>query len=188
MEQLGRKTIAATGSTSSKSKIDIMWEKAHISTHNKVVVKQRTDRCQLLSISGQSRQVLQLCLWWFGELPGLQPEMVPVDNPTLHKAFDFIVPLAEMWQSDKVKTKNELLARRDEKLATLDISRRGKIKKRDKINKVEMPSGHGDEPQTKKTKVTEQLTAAELPEDAELFAEQPVFLEEIEDAALESLT
>ena len=184
------KAKATKPAASSKPKIDIMWEKEHVITHNKVVVKQRTDRCQLLAVYDQNRQVLQVCLKWFGNLPLPQPEMVPADNPALKKAFDFVLPLAEMWQSDAVKTKADLLALRDERLASLRIDTKNKAQKRKASPKQEeLASPSKTDAAEPKMKNPREEAEQQHPEGehAELFEEPPVFLDETEAAALESL-
>ena len=116
--------------------------------------------------------------------------MVPADNPALKKAFDFVLPLAEMWQSDAVKTKADLLGLRDERLASLRIDTKNKAQKRKaspKQAELASPSKtDAAEPKMKNPREEEEQQHPEG-EHAELFEEPPVFLDETEAAALESL-
>ena len=92
-----------------------LWSGVHSITNNKVTVVQRVDRSLLLSVVEQGRQILQVRVDRFGELPGPQPSTVPRTDPTLSKAADFLQPIAEDYCRDVIKL-TDLQQIRDEKL------------------------------------------------------------------------
>ena len=71
-------------------------------------LEQRTGKTELLALSDQEHQILQVQLWKFGPLPLPQPAPLPRGHETLEKAIDFMMKFVEMWKLDKVQDKKKL--------------------------------------------------------------------------------
>jgi CheY-like chemotaxis protein len=61
-----------------KAKITPVWQGVQSVTHNQLCLQQRTDKCMLLSLYEQSKQILQVELWKFGAMPVGPPSPVPL--------------------------------------------------------------------------------------------------------------
>jgi hypothetical protein len=70
----------------------------------------------LLSLQESTRQILQVHLWKFGELPQPQPQPIKNDHPTCVKAVAFLMPLILDYKDGKYDSEVELKAARDEKM------------------------------------------------------------------------
>jgi hypothetical protein len=102
-----------------RPKTEQLWEGTHHSSHNKLLLSQRTDRGLLLSFFEQGRQICSFPVKLFGPLPEPQPGAVPKNNETLQKAVDFLTPLCEGYATGQIVDGVELKKIRDEKLKEL---------------------------------------------------------------------
>ena len=78
-----------------------LWEGDHSVTKHLLTIQQRCDRCLLLSMFEQDRQILQVRVDKFGHLDHQNRQ--PDDNETLQKALSFMIEIAVMFQSDQYK-------------------------------------------------------------------------------------
>jgi hypothetical protein len=143
-----------------RPKQEQLWEGTHHSSHNKLLLSQRTDRGLLLSFFEQGRQICSVPVKLFGPLPEPQPGAVPKNNETLQKAVDFLTPLCEGYATGQIADGVELKKIRDEKLKELQLLGR-QISTRPKEAKKK-PS--------KQYHITSQLPLAEQSLPAELGA------------------
>ena len=114
----------------SKQQEQPLWKSSHVVTNNTVWMAQRTDRSLLLSVYDQGRQIGQVRVDTFGELPEPQPAVVARNHPALMKAVDFFKPLAEAYSKGEIKDKEELKAQRDKLLKELGVKLKGNLRKR----------------------------------------------------------
>ena len=92
----------------------------HVKTKNKLRVDLRVDRALLLSVYESSRQIYNLCVWDFGDLPDepKQPSRIPIDNPVVQKAFECIKPTVIKYSQDEIKSAQEFKKLANETCAT----------------------------------------------------------------------
>ena len=103
-----------------------LWEGEHVSTHHRIWAAQRIDRVLLLSTYEQGKQITQIRIDLFGELPEPQPNAVSPDHPAVVAAMKFMEPLLIDYQQDKLKDKHELKAARDASMKELGLCGRKK--------------------------------------------------------------
>jgi hypothetical protein len=102
-----------------KAKITPVWQGVHNVTHNQLCLQQRTDRCMLLSLYEQSKQILQVELWKFGAMPVGPPSPVPNNHECVSNATTFLMPMVLAYQADEIKSHAELKHVKNEKLKAL---------------------------------------------------------------------
>ena len=100
----------------------VLWEKEHTVTHQRIWAAQIVDRKLLVSTYGQGRQMLQVRVDLFGNLPDLQPAPVANDHEAVAKAMALLQPLLQDFVDDNMKDKHELKKARDEALKKLGLS------------------------------------------------------------------
>ena len=85
-------------------KIEPLYEATHCLTKNKIRVDLRVDRALLLSVYESSKQIFNLCLWDYGELPTTppQPARLPNDSPLVQKAFKAIKHVVIEYVENKI--------------------------------------------------------------------------------------
>ena len=76
----------------------ILWKGEQKDSHHSLHLAQRCDRCLLLSLYEQGRQVAQIKVGDFGPLPLPQPGVVDKANKTLGLALAFMQPIAVMYE------------------------------------------------------------------------------------------
>lgn len=129
----------------------VLWSGTHVITKHSLEIKQRVDRQLLLSLYEQSRQILQVRMDKFGDVP--DQKQLPPDHATLKLALDFMVPLAESFKDDAVDIDG---LKKQKKIAE---SRLGVSQAREPVQVQKRPaSGENEDkeekPVTKKKKTT----------------------------------
>ena len=89
MHEMSIEAYTNANKSRKKDEIEPLLVAEHKKNHHRVSVAQRTDRCLLISVYEQSRQVLQLRADAFGPLPDPQPAVTTNDNPTIKKVWFF---------------------------------------------------------------------------------------------------
>ena len=105
-----------------KSSSDPLWS-GETPSHNRVLIQQRTDRDLLLSIYEQSRHILQVKMSLFGDLPGVQPCVVPTSTPALQKALAFMSGLAKRYCDGEIEDAPALKKERNRLLESMGLAR-----------------------------------------------------------------
>ena len=66
----------------------------HVETNNAIAIQTRWSRPLLMVVTEQKRQILNVRVEWFGELPQPLPKQVGIFNETVQKCLHFMKPLA----------------------------------------------------------------------------------------------
>ena len=104
-----------------------LWESVHSVTHHRIAVCQRLHQdILLLCVMEQNRQLSQIRLDTFGEVPEPQPRQLDATHPTVLAAIRFFELLLGNYCIGELKDKFEFQRARDEKLAELGLCRPGK--------------------------------------------------------------
>lgn len=116
-----------------QSKAGPLWESRTHDTHHRLTLQQRVDRVLLLSLIEQTRQLLQIRVDLFGELPDdpPQPARLPRHHDALTKAVEFLQPLAEAYSKGEVLQAN-LKEELKKKIADSDLKQKRPKHKTDK--------------------------------------------------------
>ena len=93
------------------SSVGDLWVATQKETKHKLTIKQRVDRCLLLSLFEQQRQILQLRMNLLGPVDD-ENRQLPKGHPTLEKALAIMVPLGTKFANSKM-SKAELKLARD---------------------------------------------------------------------------
>ena len=102
-------------------KASCIWEAEHKIAHHRIWTAQRVDRTLLLSVYEQARQICQVRLDLFGDLPQPQPAPIPDDHPAIPKAMQFMEPLLKRFIADDIKDAQELKQARDVQLKAMGL-------------------------------------------------------------------
>ena len=94
-----------------------LWCETHCESKHKLTVKQRVDRCLLLSLYEQQQQILQLRLNLFGKVED-EAKQLPKEHPTLQKALSLLIPLATKYAKNEIK-KQDLKTLRDSEMKNI---------------------------------------------------------------------
>jgi hypothetical protein len=121
--------------------------------HHKIEVLQKGDRRLLMIITEQERQICQVVVDRFGEIPGDGRNKVPNDTPAIQKCYSWLKPLVEKYQSGEITGTKLLKKARDEKLVADGIEKSTTLSKRkvldatpkkDEIKEEPAEDGGGD--------------------------------------------
>ena len=73
-----------------KRELEVLWEGEPVMSHNRLVIRQRTDRDSLTALHEQQHQIMQVAVWKFGPLPSPQPRVVDKDCSASVDALAFV--------------------------------------------------------------------------------------------------
>ena len=76
-----------------RSKVERLWEGVAVGTSHELYISQRVDRCLLLSMYEQSKQIAQVRVDRFGTLDGDQPAQVDNSSKPVQDALAFFSPI-----------------------------------------------------------------------------------------------
>ena len=105
-----------------KAAPDLLWQGEHHASHHRLTMSQRTDRQLLLSVYEQGKQIMQIRMSLFGELPLPQPATIPRASEIVQKAVAFLQPLVEGYASGSIVDIAELKKQKDEKIAAQGLA------------------------------------------------------------------
>ena len=105
-----------------------LWQGSHKTTHHKLVIDQRVDRLLLLSLYEQGKQVLQVGVKKFGEVPTGPPTRLAPTHPAVTRALKFIIPIAESYMEGAIEPE-DLKIKRDELMQAMQGSASNKKRK-----------------------------------------------------------
>ena len=132
------KYLKASHSSKEDNKI---WRAISTATSHEVYVLQRVDRTLLLSIYEQGRQVGQVNVHLWGELPQPQPAVVQRGCVPLEKAIAFIMPIVRMYCEGHVSGAVALKMLIHEKLQEEGLEKRRGVMKKPNSAAQDMANG-----------------------------------------------
>ena len=124
---------------SAASKSTALYEEEHKESHHKVSLRQRVDQKLRLIMFDQAKQICQIRVDLFGELPVStaedgKAETLPADHPVMLKAVAFMKALVDRYCSGELKDDKDVKTARDSYMKEQGIAAQPKAKAKAKAS------------------------------------------------------
>eukprot|EP00974_Lingulodinium_polyedra_P039758 3815087-Lingulodinium_polyedra.AAC.1 len=106
----------------------VLWSCVHPESQHKLDIKQKVDRCLLMVIQEQSRQILQVRVDTFGEVQD-QSQQLPLEHPAVGACLQFMKELLVKFKDGGI-ARCDLAALRDKMLKEKKIEKGKKVIRR----------------------------------------------------------